>query len=325
MYFAGNSRRNFLKKTALAGGAAALPSVLQAREMDSKGQAPSSPVKICLFSKHLQWLDYDEAAAMMAEAGFDGADLTVRRGGHVLPERVEEDLPRFVEALKKAGVEPLLMTTNIKKAGQDKAEATLKAAAEAGIRAYRMSYYRYQKEQPIPGQLQEIARDFASVVALNKKYGIYGAYQNHSGYSFFGGPVWDLWEVLRELDPAHAGCQYDVRHATVEGGYAWELGLRLLTPWLYTTVIKDFVWDKNKQGKWYAKSVPLGKGMVDFEQYFSYVKENNISGPISLHYEYPITREPAKSLSKQERWQQTLATLKKDVQALRGMLVRHGL
>ena len=32
-------------------------------------------------------------AEVVAENGFDGADLTVRPGGQVLPENVEKDLP----------------------------------------------------------------------------------------------------------------------------------------------------------------------------------------------------------------------------------------
>jgi hypothetical protein len=55
-----------------------------------------------VFSKCLQWLDYPGMAGITAEAGFDGVDLTVRAGGHVLPERVEEDLPKAVEAAEPA-------------------------------------------------------------------------------------------------------------------------------------------------------------------------------------------------------------------------------
>jgi L-ribulose-5-phosphate 3-epimerase len=43
--------------------------------------------KISIFSKHLQWLDYKGMAKVLSEIGFDGTDLTLRPGGHVLPER----------------------------------------------------------------------------------------------------------------------------------------------------------------------------------------------------------------------------------------------
>ena len=59
--------------------------------------------KVSVFSKHLQWLDYEAMAELAAEIGFDGVDLTVRPKGHVLPERVDRDLPRAVDAVRKAG------------------------------------------------------------------------------------------------------------------------------------------------------------------------------------------------------------------------------
>ena len=56
---------------------------------------------IHLFSKHLQWLDYEGMSKVAKEIGFDGLDLTVRRKGHVLPENVERDLPKAVAAMQK--------------------------------------------------------------------------------------------------------------------------------------------------------------------------------------------------------------------------------
>jgi len=45
-----------------------------------------SPItsEIHLFSKHLQWLDYEGMSKVAKQIGFDGLDLTVRRKGHVL-------------------------------------------------------------------------------------------------------------------------------------------------------------------------------------------------------------------------------------------------
>jgi hypothetical protein len=57
------------------------------------------PLKISVFSKHFQWTNWQEMAAIAKDIGFDGIDLTVRAGGHVLPDRVEEDLPKDAEAI----------------------------------------------------------------------------------------------------------------------------------------------------------------------------------------------------------------------------------
>ncbi len=41
---------------------------------------------------------------LLADAGFEGIDLTVRSNGYVLPENVEKDLPLAVKIAEKNGL-----------------------------------------------------------------------------------------------------------------------------------------------------------------------------------------------------------------------------
>jgi sugar phosphate isomerase/epimerase len=114
----------------------------------AEGTAATVP-PILVFSKHLQFLDYQEMANKAKEIGFDGIDLTVRPGGHVLPERVQTDLPKAVEAINKAGLRPMMMTTAVENAsGTD--EIVLKTAAKLGIKYYRMNWYKYSNKESMP-------------------------------------------------------------------------------------------------------------------------------------------------------------------------------
>src|SRR5260370_31368981 len=81
-----------------------------ARAQESSG---AGPLKTCVFSKHFQWTDVAECAAMSSQVGFDGVDLTVRKGGHVLPEYVERDLPKAVEIMHKQGLMTPMITAEI--------------------------------------------------------------------------------------------------------------------------------------------------------------------------------------------------------------------
>ena len=71
-----------------------------------------------------------------------------------------------------------------------------------------------------------------------------------------------------------------------------------IAKWIKTTDIKDFIWDKNDNGKWRVKNVPLGEGMVDFDTYLKEFKKLNTEAPVSIHYEYDLgsaqrgSREP---------------------------------
>ena len=91
------SRRSFIKKTAKVAG------VLPLAMTPINGLAmpvTEDNLNISVFSKHLQFLDYQDMANMAAQIGFDGVDLTVRPKGHVLPERVNQDLPKAIDAIE---------------------------------------------------------------------------------------------------------------------------------------------------------------------------------------------------------------------------------
>jgi sugar phosphate isomerase/epimerase len=276
------SRRRFMKKAVVAGTIVPLMKSAAANQNQDK-----TPFSICIFSKHLQWLDYSGMAQITAELGFDGIDLTVRRGGHVLPERVEDDLPKAVEAVKTAGIKPLMMATDINDPDDPKTEKILRTASALGIRYYRLGKYRYNGNKSIVSTLNEAKPKIRDLAAMNKHYNIHGDYQNHAGSGYVGAPVWDLWELIKDLDPKYIGCQFDIRHATVEGGQAWPLHLKVISPWIKTLAVKDFFWEK-QENRWQAVNCPLGKGAVDFVHYFQLLKTLLISGPVSVHYEYDL-------------------------------------
>ena len=81
------------RRTLLAGGAALFGPAASAK----------AKLKVAIFSKHLQFVDGEELAKTSAELGFDGIDITVRKGGHVEPERVKQDLPQAGGRDQKAG------------------------------------------------------------------------------------------------------------------------------------------------------------------------------------------------------------------------------
>ncbi|GAB4018614.1 TIM barrel protein [Spirosoma sp. KCTC 42546] len=283
-----HSRRRFLKQATLAAGA--LP-LLPGTLITSVNSLNTDLPDIHVFSKHLQFLNYSDMADAAASMGFDGVDLTVRPEGHVVPDRVEEDLPKAVDALKKAGLAPKLMTTAVGDATNGTDSRLLKTAARLGFQAYRMKWYSYTDKQSIPDSIEHFQGQLRALSELNKSLNLTGCYQNHAGL-LVGASVWELWEMLKTADQQHMGVQYDIRHATVEGGMAWPTGVRLLIPHIKTIAIKDFRWEKKSTGslagKWVVQDVPLGEGMVDFTAYFKQLKQANIRVPISLHYEYPL-------------------------------------
>jgi len=243
-------------------------------------------LKISIFSKHLQWLNYAEMAQVAAQIGFDGVDITVRPGGHVLPERVAEDLPKAVDAVKKAGMNVYMITTAVTDADDPFTDGILKTASALGIQHYRMGWLKYNPQKNIEDSLKDIELQLSKLAAVNKKYSIYGEYQNHSGL-YFGAPIWDLYTVLARINSPWLASQYDIFHATVEGANSWPIALKMMKPYIKSIDIKDFQWAK-KEGKWMTEVVPLGEGFVDYKSYLTLLKLYGINVPISMHYEYSL-------------------------------------
>jgi len=315
------SRRQFLSASALSVAPLILGSA-GVRKLLAADDKPQQSVHI--FSKHLQWLDYKGMAETAAEVGFDGVDLTVRPRGHVLPERAVDDLPKAVEAVKKAGIKVMMMTTAITDPQDPLTEPILKTASRLGVRYYRTGYYRYDRAKSVPATLDEIRPRLRDLAAMNAHYGIAASYQNHAGDGYVGAPLWDLQSLLKDINPRWFGCQYDIRHATVEGGTSWPTTLRLLAPHINTLVAKDFLWAQ-RDGKWRTENCPLGQGMVDFPKYFSMLDDQKIAVPFSLHLEYSLggAEHGARELTISK--QQATTIIRKDLITLKAWLNKRSL
>ena len=277
-------RRTFTKLSAAAIGS--LPLMGFHNPLFKNATPPKEALSVSLFSKHLQFLDYNEMAAATAEMGFDGLDLTVRPKGHVLPEKVADDLPSVVAAMKKYGLNPGMMTTNVWNAGNSEERLILETASSLGFTHYRTAWLKYPEDRTIMQSQEIYGQEAAALELVNNELRLIGCYQNHAG-NHVGAPIWDLPPILESTNNKHLGCQYDIRHAVVEGGSSWELGLRRIRSFIKSIVIKDFKWGK-VDGKWQPINTPLGEGMVDFDRYFSLLKKYEINVPVSLHLEYDL-------------------------------------
>ncbi len=326
------NRRHFLHQSVLttAGIAAGVYAFgkgnLEKGKSHARHQPPAAEddaFKISVFSKHLQWLGYADMAQVAAGIGFDGVDITVRPGGHVLPEKVIEDLPKAVEAVRRTGLNVYMITTAIKDADDPATDNILKTASALGIRHYRMGWFDYDGKKSIEDNLSEIENQLRKLALLNKKYSIYGEYQNHSG-AHFGAPIWDLYTVLGQINSPWIGAQYDIAHATIEGANVWPIGLKLLKPYIKSIDIKDFQWSKI-EGRSISEFVPLGEGLVDFKNYFTILKQHEIKGPISLHFEYALGGAEHGSDTLTIEREEVIAAMTRDLQALKRMLRTAGI
>jgi sugar phosphate isomerase/epimerase len=292
-------RRQFALTAASTVAALALPSPLVATAN------PTARNRFCAFIKFLTAFNYEEMADTIAEAGFDGVEVTAReKEAYIHPERAADELPRLKEVLDKRKLEITILTTDILRHEESNAESMLRTAASLGIKRYRLGLFRYDLKKPILPQLAALKPVIRDIAAMNRDIGIAGMWQNHSGADMIGATVWDMHSLIKDYPVSEVGCVFDIRHATVEAGEAWPVYYDLVKPHLSALSVKDFRWEGRK-----SVHTQLGKGNVD-PKFFKMLQKSDFSGPISVHVEYlPKDSAPANA-----------AALKRDLNTLQNWM-----
>ncbi len=290
------SRREFVSLVGLAAASALAAETSRGNRFEIIG-----------FVKPFQRLSFDQMADTAHQAGWAGIECPVRKGGAIEPARVEEDLPRLLEALRRRGLKLSVISTDVDDANDPLAQRVLKTAGKLGVLRYRLKHYYYDLKLPIPRQLDTFRAKVRDLAQLNRELSIQGSIQNHSGKNYVGAAGWDLWELLRETDPKWMGVFFDIGHATIEGGYSWPTQAKLLAPWFSVISVKDFTWQKADAG-WRAQWCPLGDGMVS-RDFFEFLKETHFNGPITQQFEYRMGQG-----------QEMTAAMRKDLAVLRKWL-----
>lgn len=303
------SRRNFLARAAVAGGAAAvLPQLTFAAP-----QTGAFPPPIPLFSKLYQELklDFDQAAELTAEAGLDGVDCPVRPKGEIEPERAADDMPRYAEALRKRNLDMHLITSGINSLETPHTEAVLRTAKQLGIRYYRLGFSTNRQKDQQPS-LTEIKAQLRDLAAFNRELGITGVIQNHSpsgsGRStYVGGDLNEMYEIVKDLHPDEIGVAFDLCHALIVHGEDWTARFEQLKPHIKLAYVKDV--------KRPRELTPFGEGEFSGTDFFTRLKQMNLTAPLSMHIEYawcPPGQEKTRAAM--------LQMLQKNLRVLKGWL-----
>ncbi|MDQ3701739.1 MAG: sugar phosphate isomerase/epimerase [Chloroflexota bacterium] len=248
-----------------------------------------------MFTKHLQTMSVVEAGKTIKSLGFDGVELTVRPGGHILPERVDEDLPRAVDDLREIGLEVPALVVEIHNRAEEYSAAVCRAAGKVGATVLRTSSHRYREFGTIREQMEHARRDAKDLEDLGTEFGVRLCIHCHSGdFLSATGGVLDM--ILSRTDPSHVGVSLDVGHLTTEGGKSgWRQSIDLLQQRVGIVAVKSFGWFREPDPKtgdmiWNAKLVPLSEGNVQWRRAFELLRQVGWDADgqalVSIHSEY---------------------------------------
>jgi sugar phosphate isomerase/epimerase len=243
--------------------------------------SPAQALDVSIFTKHFIGLPFEQIAEIVAKLGATGLEAPIRPGGHIEPAKVEDELPKFVEVLRKHNLRINVLTSGINSVSDTtRTEPILRTAKALGIPKFRMNWYPYDTKKPIWPQLDEIKPRLKELVALCKEIGIQPCYQNHSGAKMAGAAIWDMALLMRDYKPEELSWCFDIMHATIEGGTSWPTEVRLVREHIAIAYFKNFVWEGTRH-----KAVPLGEGVVG-KGYVDQLKTLDYRGPVCVHVEH---------------------------------------
>src|SRR5687768_1933377 len=138
-------------------------------------------MQFVLFTDNLAALKLPEVCAEAKRAGFDGLDLTLRPGGHVLPENAEMGLAEAKRIADDAGVVIPMLTTGVTDIDSPHAEAIFAAAAHYGARRIKLGYWRYKPFGTLLKQIDDARAKLERLSKLGAKYNVLPCVHCHSG------------------------------------------------------------------------------------------------------------------------------------------------
>src|SRR5687768_6147330 len=121
-------------------------------------------MQFVLFTDNLAALKLPEVCAEAKRAGFDGLDLTLRPGGHVLPENAEMGLSEAKRVADAAGVTIPMATTAVSNTDSPHAEQVFASAAHYGVRKLKLGYWRYEPFGTLAKQLDDTRAKLQRVI-----------------------------------------------------------------------------------------------------------------------------------------------------------------
>ena len=228
----------------------------------------------------------EQTAEVVDEIGLD-LELTLRKEGHISPERAPDELPAMVAALAKRNRRISYLAMDTVRPDEPYWQNALRVAKQLGINRYRHRGFRYDLTKSRKAQIPaftSMAREFA---AANKEIGVQAVYQTHAGAEMAGSAAWDLDLILADIDPKDFGVAIDTQHIMVEQGLSWSNAIDVLAPRTVALCVKSFRWEMDPKLHAYRPlQVPLGQGYVKKDFVQQVIAAHGGPLPIIIHIEH---------------------------------------
>jgi L-ribulose-5-phosphate 3-epimerase len=289
------TRRQFL------GGLAALPLAAQQRSGPGAMRLRATPT-VCLYSQVLIEISHVDMPRIVQALGFDGVDLSVQPGGHVLPAKAGNFLMPALEACTGIGLDVPMITTALTALEDKDAQDVLGLASFIKVPYFRPGHWKMSGSVAVEMQLPMVQRQVLGLAQLARATGMTMGVHNYIEGAE-GAAVDDIARVIRPADQRLVGFDFDVGYAAAQGGdKGFQPALETALPRLKMVSLRDFKLDESRK----MIPCPLGEGVVNWPAFFTALAKARFAGPISLQ----VDHQP----------QQKLPAIKKDLAFVRAQV-----
>jgi sugar phosphate isomerase/epimerase len=243
------------------------------------------------FTKLFQPAPAAKAFKQIKDMGFDGLDLTVRKGGYVDPDsdHYEQDWVTCQAAWEAAGIIPGMLTTELLSPQTPFAREIITSAEKFGVKYIKLGYASVKFGQ-VREDLDTWRKGILELVPLAEDHGVTLMIHVHSAN--YSGAVPFHWIPLFEKVKSNALAMYlDPCHMHIEGGLqGWLMALEMAKDVTAVVAVKDYRWfvpyKRWEEGYLYPLFTALEHGYTPWNQVICALKRFGFDGPFSFHGEY---------------------------------------
>ena len=236
-------------------------------------------VEMAVFTKPWPGLSMVELAELVHGMGFDAAEVPVRPGFQVEPDRVAADLPRLVSTLGDAGVKVCSVASGLD-------EPIFAACADTGVPVIRIM--APVRRGAYEASEEEFRRLVGDALPLAEKYGVRIGVQPHQGDNISSGVT--MHHALRGFSTDHVGVIWDAAHDAL-AGYAPETGLEVVWHQLVMVNLKNAYYERVNgpeadAAEWHSHFTTGRHGLASWPRVAAELIRRDYRGTVCLTAEY---------------------------------------
>jgi sugar phosphate isomerase/epimerase len=242
-------------------------------------------VEMAVFTKPWPALSMGELAELVHGIGFDAAEIPVRPGFQVVPDRVAADLPRLVSTLGDAGVRVCSVASSLD-------EPIFAACAEQGVPVIRIM--APVRRGAYAASVEDFRRLVADALPLAERYGVRIGVQPHQGDNVNSGVT--MHQALKGFDPAQVGVIWDAAHDAL-AGVPPETGLDVVWDQLVMVNLKNAYYERRNgpeadAAEWHPHFTTGRHGLASWPRVAAELIRRGYRGTVCLTAEYEPPGDP---------------------------------